>query len=122
MLKPPPLKSTIGADLLYESNACWAKENAPPQKSRRTFSRDHPTVDFRFQFKYTYGMYLTKVINALQYPSILIVEAFLSKLFGFAISYINITKTVRNSPTRSKITAILVFVCFPLSYIKHYEN
>jgi len=51
MLNPPPLKSTIGALLLYESKAYWAKENAPPVKSRRTFSSDHPTVDFRFQFK-----------------------------------------------------------------------
>ncbi len=51
-------------------------EKKPPPKSSNTFSKLHPTVDFLLKFKYTYGMYFIKVIAALQYPHILIVEKF----------------------------------------------
>ena len=52
------------------------KEKKPPPKSNKTFSKLHPTVDFLLKFKYTWGIYLMRVIAALQYPHILMVEKF----------------------------------------------
>lgn len=52
MLKPPPLKGFF--PLPIASKMICISEKLPPIKSKITFSRDHPTVLFLFQFRYTY--------------------------------------------------------------------
>lgn len=45
-----------------------ANEVPPPTKSSMMLNMDHPLVDFLFQFQYTAGLYLTKLITNFPYP------------------------------------------------------
>ena len=66
ILKPSPFELKNGLPSLTESIYYYINEKNPPVKSRATFSRDQPTVDFLCQLSITYGIYFTKLIPALQ--------------------------------------------------------
>ena len=66
ILKPSPFELKNGLSSLTESIYYYINENNPPVKSRATFSRDQTTVDFLCQLSITIGIYLTKLIPALQ--------------------------------------------------------
>ena len=71
-VSPPDPKT--GFPLAVESTMIYAKLNAPPEKSMNTFANDHPFVDYLFQFKYTYGIYLNRLMRALPYPHMRMVD------------------------------------------------
>ena len=65
-LNPSPAFPMTGVLNAFALMAIYKKENIPPPKSKRTFSRLQPWVDFLAQFRYTCGIYLTNVMLALQ--------------------------------------------------------
>ena len=54
---------------VYESIPSCMKLSSPPEKSKITLVMLSPTQLFLCVFKYTCGMYLTRVIIALEYPA-----------------------------------------------------